>query len=125
MLLKSRIDGRVSGLNIVKGNAVQTGKVICRVTSAGDEEEVVLFVPVAEGKKIKKGMEAVIYLSTVNRQEYGHMDGVVTKVSDSVVSADEMLNQLGDQALVQAYQQSGPVIKVSCSLGKDESTKSG
>ena len=53
------------------------------------------------------------------------MEGKVTGVSDTVVSAQEMINQLGDQSLAQAFQQSGPVIRVSCSLEKDENTASG
>lgn len=125
MHLKSRINGKVSGLNIKAGNAVQTGMVICKVTSDGDSEAVTLYVPVGEGKKIKSGMKVVVYPSTVNRQEYGHMDGVVTGVSGNVVSSEEMMNELGDQSLVQAFQQTGPVIKVTCSIEKDETTASG
>lgn len=125
MNLKSRADGKVAGVNVAKGNVVQAGMTICTVIYDTGGEETVLFVPVSEGKKIKKGMKVVVYPSTVNRQEYGHMQGTVTRVSDTVVSSQDMINQLGDQSLAQAFAQTGPVIRVSCSLEKDESTASG
>ncbi len=125
MKLSSRASGKVTGVNIAKGNAVQTGTTICTISYYNDGEETVLFVPVSEGKKIKKGMKVVVYPSTVNRQEYGHMDGKVTGVSDTVVSSQDMINQLGEQSLAQAFTQNGPVIRVDCSLEKDESTASG
>lgn len=125
MTLRSRFDGRVSGIGIAEGNAVQAGMPVCMINYDAKGEETVLFLPVSEGKKIKKDMPVVVYPSTVNRQEAGHMEGKVTGVSDTVVSAQEMVNQLGDQSLAQAFQQSGPVIRVSCSLEKDENTASG
>ena len=126
MLLTSRVNGNVSGLNIEEGNAVQRGMKICKVTSSGNEDTgVICYVPVSEGKKIRKDMKIIVYPSTVNKQEYGHMEGTVVKVSQTVVSAEDMQNQLGDPTLVQAFQQSGAVIRVICSLKKDDSTASG
>lgn len=125
MKLKSRADGQVIEVDIAEGNAVQMGMTVCTINYDTGGDETVLFVPVSEGKKIKKGMKAVIYPSTVNRQEYGHMEGEVTDVSDTVISAQDMSNQLGSQALAEAFLQRGPVIGVECSLEKDESTASG
>lgn len=125
MTLRSRADGKVTGVSIAKGNAVQTGMPVCMISFDTDGEEAVLFVPVSEGKKIKKDMHVIVYPSTVNRQETGHMTGKVTGVSKTVISSQEMINQLGEQSLAQVFQQSGPVIRVSCSLDKDEKTASG
>lgn len=126
MTLTSRVNGKVSGLNIARGNAVAQGTTICKITSAGDDGTgVICYVPVAEGKKIKSGMRVVVYPSTVNKQEYGHMKGSVVSVSDSVVSYEDMQNQLGDPLLVQSFNQNGAVVRVVCDLEKDESTASG
>ena len=70
-------------------------------------------------------MRVVVYPSTVNKQEYGHMKGFVVSVSDSVVSYEDMQNQLGDPLLVQSFNQNGAVVRVVCDLEKDESTASG
>ncbi len=126
MALTSRVNGKVSGLNIAEGNAVQRGTTICKVTSSGhDDTGVICYVPVSDGKKIKQGMKIIVYPSTVNKQEYGHMEGTVTRVSQTVVSAEDMQNQLGDTSLVQAFQQNGAVIRVVGELKKDDSTASG
>lgn len=126
MTLTSRVNGKVSGLNIAKGNAVAQGTTICKITSTGDDGTgVICYVPVSEGRKIRKGMKVVVYPSTVNKQEYGHMEGSVVSVSDSVVSAEDMQNQLGDASLVQAFQQNGAVVRVVCDLKEDSSTASG
>ena len=126
MTLTSRVDGEVSGLDIAEGNAVQMGMKICNITSSGhDDTGVICYVPVSEGKKIKQGMDVIVYPSTVDKQEYGHMEGTVASVSQSVVSAEDMQNQLGDASLVQAFQQYGAVIRVVCNLEEDDSTASG
>lgn len=126
MTLTSRVNGKVSGLNIAEGNAVAQGTTICKITSTGtDDTGVTCYVPVSDGKKIKAGMKIVVYPSTVNKQEYGHMEGEVVKVSSTVVSAEDMQNQLGDPTLVQVFQQSGPVVRVNCKLKEDSSTASG
>ena len=126
MVLTSRVDGKVSGLNIAKGNAVGQGTTICKITSTADESTgVICYVPVSEGKKIKAGMKVVVYPSTVNKQEYGHMEGTVNKVSSTVVSAEDMQNQLGDASLVQSFQQYGAVVRVVCGLTEDKNTASG
>ncbi|MBR3630525.1 MAG: NHLP bacteriocin system secretion protein [Oscillospiraceae bacterium] len=122
----AKIDGFVAGLNVVKGNAVQAGSTICHVSSNDEKNEVIIcYAPVTQGRKLKPGMQAVIYPTTVNRQEYGHMDGTVISVSSFVSSSEEMMNQLGDAAMVQTFQQSGPVVKVVCELTPDPNTKSG
>ncbi|MBQ9549619.1 MAG: biotin/lipoyl-binding protein [Lachnospiraceae bacterium] len=85
----------------------------------------ILYVPVDNGKKIKTGMEVKVYPSTVNRQEYGHINAFVTHVDEYVTSMQEMKNKLGDDSLVQSFSSGGPVVQVMCFLKLDPSTKSG
>lgn len=126
MTLTSRVNGKVSGLNIAEGNAVTQGTAICKINStSSDGTGVICYVPVSEGRKVKTGMKVVVYPSTVNKQEYGHMEGTVVSVSDSVVSAEDMQNQLGDSSLVQSFQQNGAVVRVVCDLKEDPDTASG
>ena len=123
--IKSTHDGYVSGLSIGEGNMVQQGTTVCRIASAGDDQIVVCYVPVTEGKKIKPGMQVVIYPTTVSRQEYGHMEGTVTAVAEYVTSREEIQSQLGDATLTQVFTQDGPVVSVNVEIKKDEGTVSG
>lgn len=70
-------------------------------------------------------MEVKVYPSTINKEEYGHMKAVVTDVANYVTSEEEMMNQLGNSALVNTFLQKGAVVEVVCELEKDPSTASG
>ena len=124
--IRANRDGYVAGMNIAVGNAVQQGSTVCRIAAdQGATQEIICYAPVTQGRKMKPGMEAMVYPSTVNRQEYGHIKGTVLEVSDYVISSEEMANQIGDNSLVQMFQQKGPVVRVLCELEKDNSTVSG
>ena len=123
--IKSTHDGYISGLNITEGNSLSQGASVCRIASPEDEHIVVCYVSVADGKKITPGMQVVIYPSTVNKQEYGHMEGTVTTVDEYVTSQEEIQNQLGDPSLTQAFTKDGPVVSVKVRLRRDATTVSG
>lgn len=124
--IEANRDGYIAGMHVAVGNPITEGSTVCRISGDTDEEQVIIcYAPVAQGRKIKPGMEVMIYPSTVNRQEYGHINGTVLEVSDYVISAEEMTNQIGDYSLVQMFQASGPVIRLQCELKKDDSTLSG
>ena len=127
--IKTVTDGYVTGINIVPGSAVNAGSPVCRITgkdqTGDDPMSVILYVPVSDGKTIREGMEVRVYPSTVNRQEYGHINGVVSKVDDYVTSTEKIQNMLGNDTLVQSFLDEGPVIQIQCSLDRDSSTVSG
>ena len=120
----STLDGRVTAVNVMKGSYLQQAMAVCKVES-GAGDEIICYISVSEGRKIQNGDKVIVYPSTYNRQEYGHMEGTVTSVSDEPATALDMGTQLGDDSLVQMFQQSGPVLAVSCRLELDDSTESG
>lgn len=124
--IRSTLSGTVSGLSLVEGSAVTQGSGICRVTQGETDDNVVVFyVPVADGRKLKEGMRVVVCPTTVNKQEYGHMEGKIIQVDSYVTSMEDMRNRLGDDTLVQGFQQNGAVVSVICELEKDGDTASG
>ena len=127
--LKSSLDGYIVSMALVKGSAVSQGTAICTVSkeplSMRDNTLIRLYVPAAEGKKIRPGMEVMVYPGTVNKQEYGHMEATVENTSVFIASTDDVFNQLGEDSLVQNFMKKGPVIAVTCSLRPDENTQSG
>lgn len=124
--IRSTADGRITNLSIVEGSAVQQGSVLAKV-GQGTEDDciVVCYAPITSGKKIQEGMEVLIYPTTVNKQEYGHMEATVESVDDYITSVENMQVQLGDDKLVEAFLQEGPVVEVTCRLRRDENTDSG
>lgn len=123
------MSGTVSEIKVSIGSAVGQGTDVVTIRANGEEGEdkdvVVCYVPISQGKKIRKGMSVNIYPSTVNQQEYGHMEAEVVSVDDYVASTQSIQNTLGDDTLVQTFLQGGSVVGVTCKLRKDDSTASG
>lgn len=122
----STVSGRVTDITVAQGSAVNQGSELLKVQQAEEEENVVVcYVPLNAGKKIAEGMEVLVCPTTVNRQEYGHMNGTVLHVDPYVASTEDLRTTLGNDSLVEAFLQNGPVVAVVCRLQKDTSTSSG
>ena len=70
-------------------------------------------------------MTAHVFPTTVNKQEYGHIVGVVESVNKSIASKDDILDTTGSEALTEEFYKHGPVVKVVISLKEDITTVSG
>lgn len=90
-----------------------------------NENVIVLYLPLSEGKKVETGMEVKIHPSTAEEEEYGHMEGEVIYVDGYVADRESMETVLGEESLVDSFLQDGPVVTVVCSLKTDAETKSG
>ena len=120
--------GTITSLAIYRYNFVQPGSVIGNIVRSvpeGNTYNVVLYVPVDRGMLIREGMNANISPTTVNREEHGHMLGVVTAVSEFAVTQEHMMSTLQNQQLVQTFGGQGAVIEVVVELERDDSTVSG
>ncbi len=124
--ITSTVDGKILSMSIVPGSAVGQGSEILRVAQGNmDDKVIVCYVPLSSGKKISEGMEVLVYPTTVNKQEYGHMKATVESVESYVTSVNTLKTQLGNDNLVEAFIQNGPVVAVICKLVEDENTVSG
>ena len=122
--------GKVSTVEVMPGKMVSKGALVLTLLSNdedGDTDDVsaVCYVKLGDAKKLKKGMQAYVYPSTVDKQEYGHIMGTVGSISDHVATTTEMMSKLGNDSLVENFSKSGPVVEVVCELQKDPETASG
>lgn len=118
--------GEIYDIPIALGMAVSKGSVIANILSGDlNNDTAICYVELSDAKKIAEGMEAHIYPSTVNKQEYGHIVATVEYVNGYVESKENMMAQLGNESLVQEFEQKGPVVEVICRLNQDSSTASG
>lgn len=119
-------DGIISNISVTQGSVVGQGSEVAKIQMGDASDRVVVcYIPVGSGKKIQEGMEVLVYPSTVNRDEYGHMKASVLSVDDYITSTENMLKQLGDNKLVEAFLQNGPVVEVVCELEQSGDTVSG
>ena len=115
-----------SNVAIVSGSAVNQGSELVKVQQGDKNDNVIVcYVALNFGKKITEGMKVLIYPTTVNKQEYGHMEATVEKVDSYVASTEDLRTQLGNDNLVEAFLQEGPVVAVVCRLKEDQNTSSG
>lgn len=122
----SSVNGKVSNVAIVSGSAVNQGSELVKVQQGDKNDNVIVcYVALNFGKKITEGMKVLIYPTTVNKQEYGHMEATVEKVDSYVASTEDLRTQLGNDNLVEAFLQEGPVVAVVCRLKEDQNTSSG
>lgn len=122
----SSVKGIVSDVKVSVGSAIGQGSGAVTIRATKDDEDVVIcYVGITDGKKIKEGMSVKIYPSIVNKNEYGNIEAVVLSVDDYVTTATTIKNDLADDSLTQVFMSQGPVIGVKCKLQRDDSTASG
>ena len=123
--ITATVSGMVSDIKVGIGSAVGQGNEILTIRQLAEENLIVCYIPINTGKKVEPGMEVIVSPTTVNENEYGHMQAEVIHVDDYVSTASSIRSMLGDDTLAQAFTQNGPVVGVSCRLRVDETTASG
>ena len=124
----STVDGKVLKIDTDKYNIVQLGSSIITILEKGvdvNETSILFYLPIEQGKRILPGMSVNVYPSTVNRQEYGHMKAIITKVSEYAITTEEIRETLGSDELANKFMQMGVLVEINANLLKDENTRSG
>lgn len=125
----SEADGIVDEVATSPGAVVTAGTSVCTIRKDQERDEItgVLYVPVSNGKRIEPGMTVQLAPNGVDSSEDGSLLAVVRSVSQYPVSANAMLNRLGNQQLVQwiLTKSDNAVMEVTFDLVKDEKSESG
>jgi hypothetical protein len=119
--------GRVMEIRVREGNVVGQGDPILSLEPTGATEgpEAVIYIPAAEGKKIRPGMEVKVSPSTVKREEFGFILGQVISVGEFPVSQQGMLRMLGSEELVDKFSNIEAPIEIQVKLLPDPTSASG
>ena len=119
------VDGVVSDVKVAVGSAVGQGSSTIFIRETEDEDVVVCYVAITDGKKLKEGMMAKLYPSNVDRYEYGNIEASVLSIDEYVTNVSEIRSDLGDDTLTEAFLNLGPVVGVKFKIEKDDTTLSG
>jgi HlyD family secretion protein len=76
---------------------------VLNVETEGRRLQAVVYVPTEHGKQISPGMTAHIALSTVNKREWGALNGRVASISEFPATPQGMAAVLGNPQLVQSF----------------------
>ncbi|WP_343665348.1 NHLP bacteriocin system secretion protein [Chryseobacterium mucoviscidosis] len=127
--IKSSYDGEVVEVLTDAGGVVGTGTPLFKLKNKGVEKlsklQGILYISSKDGKKIKKGMEALVVPSTVQPQEYGFIKGKVTYISDFPITQQGMMNSVKNDQLAKGLLASGPLFEVHVEFEKDANSFSG
>jgi len=119
------MDGIVTNLAVNKGTAVSQGTATVVIRQKKEAEQVVLYVSLSDGKKLEEGMKVNVYPTTLNRNEYGHMNGTISHVAEYITTSQEIFNKVGDQSLASMFTSNGSVLEVVCELEEDDTSTNG
>lgn len=123
-LVRSPYGGRVAAILKTRGQVIRQGERLLNLEDPEAPFQVLLFVPFAEGKKIKPGMMVRISPSTVKPEEYGFILGEIRAISSQPVTPEEVRAALNNDMLAQKFSQDTP-FRVRASPLLDETTASG
>lgn len=120
--------GTVTEVLVKSGDTITQGNEIIRVSpKANSSQVIVCYVKLSDAKKIERGMQVSVSLSSAESQTYGHMLARVINIDSYVSSSKGMSYVLGtDNNLAATFQKDGAaVVAVTCELYPDSSTSSG
>lgn len=119
--------GTVAALVVNNGDALTPGNEVIRVTpSAQGAQMIVCYVPLAQAKKLERGMLVNVSLDSLDSSSYGNMAARVINIDQYAASADGMSGVIGaNNNLSSVFTQEGAVVAVACELYPDDSTTSG
>ena len=121
----SFFSGRIVSVDVALGDVAQPGTSLMTVEMTGLHSrylEAVLYFPATQGKRISQGMVARISPSTVKRDQFGAIIGMVTSVAEFPASPESMNRVLQNEQMVQDLSKAGPPLEVRAALVPDSKT---
>ena len=124
--VRAPYDGTVIAIGTRIGESLGNGSPVIQIAKGGISKSLkhVAYFPVDKGKKIYKGMTALVTPSSVEREEFGSIKGIVSEVSLYPISKERIRSVVGDEATVEQMSR-GPVIEVQIELSHDSDSYSG
>jgi HlyD family secretion protein len=125
--ITSEHSGRVLELTATVGRVLETGTKLAALLKEDQSSPLVGFCyfQVKDGKRIVPGMNARCALDSVKRERYGNLIGHVQAVTPFPVSAEAVINTIGNSELARALVAEERQIEVLTELRVDPTTPSG
>jgi len=117
----SSYGGRITDILMSPGTSITSpSDIIVRLERLDEELKVLLYVSSADGKKVSEGDEVHVSPSTVKKEEHGSIVGIVVGKSTQPATPTGMLNDLGNERLVEEYSRGGAPHRVEVDLEQAE-----
>jgi hypothetical protein len=123
--IRSNITGQVSEVFVNEGIVISTGTTLAHVEDTESPLLAVIYVPFAKSKLVKVGMVVNLMPSNVEKENYGLLKGVITKVGEFPSSLPGLKTLFQNEAIIQAISSMAPVVEVTVRLLPNKKTISG
>ena len=117
--------GEVLEVKVSAGATVAASDPVVSIQPDVQDLEVLLYLPAARAKDVRKGMEAMISPSSAKPEEYGFIKGYVSYVSDFPDTPAELMHNFQNEVLVKALTGEGPVTGLHVEMERNPKTLSG
>jgi HlyD family secretion protein len=117
--------GEVLEVKVSAGATVAASDPVVSIQPDVQDLEVLLYLPAARAKDVRKGMEAMISPSSVKPEEYGFIKGYVSYISDFPDTPAELMHNFQNEVLVRALTGEGPVTGLHVEMERNQKTLSG
>ncbi len=121
----SPFSGRIVEVSMETGDLVGAGSRLVTLESEDAPITAMVYIPAAEGKKVRPGMEVYVSPTTVRAEEYGFMLGRVETASDYPVTPEGLRRVLRNQKLIAELTGESAPIEIRVTLIEDPETPSG
>lgn len=115
----SPFTGRVVDIQTDIGDLINPGDQMMTMERSGNDVqdlELILYVSPMDGKKVQSNMLVQVSPSTVKREEYGYMLGMVTNVSTYPSSKKSMMQILNNEQLVEMFSENYAPVAIRANL---------
>jgi HlyD family secretion protein len=117
--------GEVLEVKVQPGASVTVGTPILSMQPREKQLELLFYVPHADAKDVRTGMDVEVSPSTVKRSEFGYMKGKTTYVSAYPSTPQALMTNFQNEVLVNTLTHNGPVTEIRVRLQEDARTHSG
>jgi HlyD family secretion protein len=122
-------DGKLVEQVVNPGELVMAGAPLLRMLPGLTETHnglvALIYVPPAEGKRVRPGMRVQVIPSTVRVQRDGFIEGEVVEVSPIPATREGILRILKNTALVEQLTREGPPVQATVRLQRDPASPTG
>ena len=119
--------GTVSALTLNMGDSFTPGKDIIRVSPVSQGSQVVVcYVPLAQAKRLERGMKVNITLDAMDSNSYGNMVARIVNIDAYATPQEAMASAIGSNNYLEStFTKDGAVVAVACEFYPDPETVSG
>lgn len=123
--LVSPATGTLLDLNVQKGQKIDATTLIGRVEGSTQLLKGIVYIDLAQGKRLKPGTKVQLAPSNVRTEKSGYLLGTVSSISQFPATSASIVSSVKSQELAQAISTGGPSIKLEITLDADQNTASG